>query len=53
MSDCYMFYLLQSLLSKRELILAAQVACILLIGVGVGFATGCGSYEVMMRGDRW
>jgi len=34
------------MLSKWELILAAQVAGILLIGVGIGFTAGCGSVEV-------
>lgn len=34
------------LLSKRKLVLTAQVACKLLISPSVGFATGCGSSEV-------
>lgn len=36
-------YLLMPLLSKRKLVLTAQVACKLLIRLSVGFATGCGS----------
>lgn len=38
-------YLLISLLSEGELILTAQVACILLIRLGVGFVTGCRSLK--------
>lgn len=46
-------YLFLPMLSKRKLILTAQVACILLIWLGVGFATGCGSLKVVWDSRWW
>lgn len=41
LGQTYGVHLFIALLSKRKLVVAAKVACVLLVNLGVGFLTGC------------